>query len=248
MKRIASHRNSEAAHRRRLHMETTNVNRRFAVRPLALALSMVLGAAGSAANAGDLKPDSLLAVDMNRSAVINNIVQTWQGQLSAENEQVLREALAKMRADRLLAAALAPSLDSLQAIMSSEESCGAACIAAKHHAGDADGHRSRLQPCGAVPDLRHPRLARRLGTAAGRRIAQFRHDYAADRSRRHRRLRSAVRCRGGRAANGRVDAACTRIHRRWSGGCRQLSERPGAVSAGPAIQHIGDAAAECREW
>ncbi len=96
------------------------MKKRFAMRPLALAL--MLGAAGSMANAGDLKPDSLLAVDMNRSAVINNIVQTWQGQLTPENEKVLREALAKMRADRLLAAALAPSLDSLQAIMGSEDS------------------------------------------------------------------------------------------------------------------------------
>jgi collagen triple helix repeat protein len=120
MGRDSAHERFEAAPCRFLPQELTNMERQFAMRPLALAL--MLCAASSAAYGGDLKPDSLLAVDMNRSAVINNIVQTWQGQLTPENEKALRNALAKMRADRLLAAALAPSLDSVHTIMKSEES------------------------------------------------------------------------------------------------------------------------------
>ena len=58
---------------------------------------------------------------MNRPAMIERVVATWQGKLSIEQEELVRSALAKMRADRLLAASLAPSLDGLLSVIQSEE-------------------------------------------------------------------------------------------------------------------------------
>lgn len=65
-------------------------------------------------------PSSLLAVDQNRVSIVEGIVGTWKPSLSAaygsaapEKEAQLREALMRLRADRLLSASLVGSLDGL---------------------------------------------------------------------------------------------------------------------------------------
>ena len=76
---------------------------------LALALPSGIAAAGPA-----VKPDTLLAVDSNRSTVIDGIVASWGSQLEKSGAGVtssdLRTMLQGLRADKLLAASLAGSL------------------------------------------------------------------------------------------------------------------------------------------
>jgi hypothetical protein len=102
----------------------------------------------SLAATSDLRADALLAIDMNRSAMIERVVATWQGKLSIEQEALVRTALAMMRADRLLAASLAPSLDGLLSVIQSEEqgSLAAKTITSKL-AGDADLGYTPVAPC-----------------------------------------------------------------------------------------------------
>ena len=102
----------------------------------------------SLAATSDLRADALLAIDMNRPAMIERVVATWQGGLSTEQEALVRTALAKMRADRLLAASLAPSLDGLLSVIQSEEqgSLAAKSITPKL-AGDADLGYTPVAPC-----------------------------------------------------------------------------------------------------
>ncbi|MEP7276815.1 MAG: hypothetical protein ABI812_10700, partial [Betaproteobacteria bacterium] len=89
------------------------------VRAVALAIAFPIGAAWAAPT---FKPDSLLAVDMNRSAIIDGVVANWQSNMTGLQEKVLRETLAKMRADGLMAASLAPSFDGLLAVMKTSQS------------------------------------------------------------------------------------------------------------------------------
>ncbi len=88
-------------------------------------LSLVLGLIGvvsidsALAQAQKATPDPLLAVDQNRTTVIDRIVSDWGDNLAVEagvNQAQLREMLFAMRADQLLAASLVGSLDGLKAI------------------------------------------------------------------------------------------------------------------------------------
>lgn len=65
-------------------------------------------------------PSTLLAIDQNRISIVEGIVGNWRESLSnawgaatAEKESELRSALVRLRADRLLAASLAGTLDGL---------------------------------------------------------------------------------------------------------------------------------------
>jgi len=90
------------------------------VRAVALALALPIGAAW-AAPTPRIKPDSMLMVDMNRGAIIDGIVGSWHTNLDATQEKVLRETLAKMRADRLMAASMAPSFEGLLTVLKSAD-------------------------------------------------------------------------------------------------------------------------------
>ena len=85
------------------------------VQAVALALALPIGTAYAGA-ASNVKPDSLLAVDMNRATVIEGIVYTWGPALQQSggvSSDALREMLQKLRADHLLAASVAGSLTGL---------------------------------------------------------------------------------------------------------------------------------------
>ncbi len=74
------------------------------------------------ANAIDrVVPSALLTIDQNRSTVIERIVAEWGDRLAASNAAIgaeqLREILAGLRADALLAASLAGSLDGLRDVV-----------------------------------------------------------------------------------------------------------------------------------
>jgi hypothetical protein len=90
---------------------------------LALAFPAGLALAGPATHA---RPDTLLAIDMNRAAVIDGVVGNWHSQLTSVQEKVLRDTLATLRADRLMAASLAPSFDGLLAVLKSVDQISAA--------------------------------------------------------------------------------------------------------------------------
>ena len=73
-----------------------------------------------------------LAVDRNRSAVIEQIVTQFRGGFARGQEQVVRETLSTLRADHLLAASLAPNLDGLIAAMKAADTgVGATPVAPK---------------------------------------------------------------------------------------------------------------------
>lgn len=101
---------------------------------LFFAISMAL--AGTA-HAGDLRADPLLAVDMNRTAIINQIVAGWAGTLSSAQEKALRETLHALRADRLLAVSAAPSIEGLLGSLNGGD-----------QASVVGGHRTNLKGLG----------------------------------------------------------------------------------------------------
>ena len=96
------------------------MRQKLLVQAVALALALPAGIA-VAGNVSVMKADSLLAIDMNRPAVIEGVIANWKSKLTAEQEAVIRATLAKLRADRLMAASLAPSFEGLLAVLKSAE-------------------------------------------------------------------------------------------------------------------------------
>lgn len=86
--------------------------RRMARRAMVLAACMVW-CAGAAAQSS---PDALLSIDRNRATVIERIVAEWGDSAGIERGQ-LRQLLERMRADQLLAASLAGSVEGLRGVM-----------------------------------------------------------------------------------------------------------------------------------
>ena len=91
-------------------------NRKLLVQAIAIAIA---GWAGTSTSApAPIKPDGLLAVDLNRSTIIDGVVSTWGTQLeksgAALTSDQLRSMLEKLRADQLLAASVAGSLSGLR--------------------------------------------------------------------------------------------------------------------------------------
>ncbi len=132
---------------------------------LAISLAFAGNISGAAmARSGDLRADPLLAIDMNRAAVIDQVIAGWRGKLAPEQEKTIREALSALRADRLLAASVAPSVDGLLSVLKSAETTSVAAGAKVQvkALGDLDLAYTPVTPCRIV-DTRQ--VARRL--AAG---------------------------------------------------------------------------------
>jgi hypothetical protein len=125
---------------------------------LYFAVSMAL--AGTA-QAGDLRADPLLAVDMNRAAIVDRIVADWAGALSPAQEESLRGTLHALRADRLLAVSAAPSIEGLLGSLNGVDR--ASVVAGRKTnlkgLGDLDLAYTPVTPCRIV-DTRN--VARRL--------------------------------------------------------------------------------------
>jgi hypothetical protein len=72
-------------------------------------------------SAFDVKPDSLLSVDQNRSTVVDRVHAAWGDALEKSNggisKEQLREMLMGLRADHLLAASLSGSLEGLRDVL-----------------------------------------------------------------------------------------------------------------------------------
>lgn len=131
-----------------------------------VAVSMALAGIAAAVNAAppEAKADPMLAVDLNRAAVIDQVVAGWRGTLTSDYEKVLRQTLWSLRADRLAAVAMAPSIEGLTSVL---QSVDRAAAAAGHKVnlkglGDLDLAYTPVTPCRIV-DTRP--VARRL--AAG---------------------------------------------------------------------------------
>src|SRR5215831_4919539 len=66
-------------------------------------------------------PSPLLAIDQNRTTVVERIVGQWGDSLAASNAGIgaaeLRQMLSAMRSDQLLAASLAGNLDGLRNVL-----------------------------------------------------------------------------------------------------------------------------------
>ena len=132
---------------------------------LAISLALAGNVSGAAmTRTGDLRADPLLAIDMNRTAVIDQVIAGWRGKLAPEQEKAVREALSALRADRLLAASVAPSVDGLLSVLKSAEttSVAAGSKVQLKGLGDLDLAYTPVTPCRIV-DTRQ--VARRL--AAG---------------------------------------------------------------------------------
>ena len=96
--------------------------------------------------------------------VIDQVIAGWRGKLAPEQEKAVREALSALRADRLLAASVAPSVEGLLSVLKSAETTSAAAGAKVQlkDLGDLDLAYTPVTPCRIV-DTRQ--VARRL--AAG---------------------------------------------------------------------------------
>ena len=85
----------------------------------AVALSAALGSA--AAEPPSIRPDPLFAVDQNRATVVNRVVEAWGEALARSSAGItrdqLREMLEALRADHLMAASLAGSLEGLRDVL-----------------------------------------------------------------------------------------------------------------------------------
>jgi len=122
-----------------------------------LFLAISLAFAGSvtglaAAQSGDFRADPLLAIDMNRAAVVDQVIAGWRGKLSPEQEKTVRDALWALRADRLLAASVAPSIDGLLSVLKSAERTAAVAGSKVQlkDLGDLDLAYTPVTPCRIV--------------------------------------------------------------------------------------------------
>jgi Chaperone of endosialidase len=76
----------------------------------------------SSGHAQATKPDALLQIDMNRSAVIERIVEGWKGEIPAAQLTSFRNKLNALRADQLLVANLSGSFDGVLEVLSASDS------------------------------------------------------------------------------------------------------------------------------
>src|SRR5207248_11332759 len=134
-----------------------------------LALAMPAGIA-VADSAVKFKPDTLLAVDGNRSTVIDGIVANWGAELEKSGAGVskadLKTMLESLRADKLLAASLAGSLSGLRDVLSNSLPAKASEKVPAKALGDTTNDvvytpavpRPLAQPPNALPPVyHHPR-------------------------------------------------------------------------------------------
>lgn len=123
-----------------------------------LAAAMALSTAAASAEA-DVRPDSMLAVDTHRQAIVEKTIAAWPGGVSGEQAEALRRTLWALRADRLLAASLTPGMPGLLDVTAAADRNDEA--AASHRAstkalGDfgADLTYTPLTPC-RIADTRN---------------------------------------------------------------------------------------------
>ena len=77
----------------------------------------------------EVRPDPMLSIDHNRPVVTERIVESFRPAFGPGQEATVRTALAGMRADHLLAASLAPSLDGLLAVLKSADAATSVVLA-----------------------------------------------------------------------------------------------------------------------
>jgi hypothetical protein len=117
---------------------------RAGTRPVVLTLCLAALGVGSALaqTAVHASPDALLAVDQNRATVIERIVADWGAALAQSNAGIdagqLRHLLQGMRADYLLAASLAGSVDGLRQVIAGTLPSGKAGVGNKILGDTAD--------------------------------------------------------------------------------------------------------------
>ena len=122
----------------------------------------VLLAAAALAHAAPPKTnaDPLLAIDMNRSAIIADIVKGFESQATSPGATRLRAKLENLRADRLLAASLASSRTSLDAILVESETPQSATFASVREKALGDANRdlvyTPIVPCPIVNTFTSP--------------------------------------------------------------------------------------------
>jgi Chaperone of endosialidase len=88
------------------------------------AVSATTQAVGTTASRGvpfATKPDALLQIDMNRSSVVEKIVDTWKGEIPAAQIDSFRSKLSALRADQLLAANVSGSFDGVLEVVNRQE-------------------------------------------------------------------------------------------------------------------------------
>jgi hypothetical protein len=119
-----------------------------------IVLAILAGAA--AAEPPGVKPDPLFAIDQNRATVVNRVVETWGEPLARSSAGVtpeqLRQMLEALRADHLMAASLAGSLEGLRDVLA-RSMAGTTPVAAGRVRGkalgdlDADLSYTPVVPC-----------------------------------------------------------------------------------------------------
>ena len=114
---------------------TTN-RARFGMLGLAAITGMAWG------DPATFKPDPLLAIDQNRATVVNRVVESWAEPLARSTagltREQLREMLVALRADHLMAASLAGSLEGLRDVLA-RSMVGESSVAAGRARGKALG-------------------------------------------------------------------------------------------------------------
>jgi hypothetical protein len=76
-------------------------------------------------NAAPTKPDALLQIDLNRAAVVERIVNSWNKELQVEQRESFKAKLNNLRADQLLAANISGTFDGVLEVMQSQEKAAA---------------------------------------------------------------------------------------------------------------------------
>ncbi len=129
-------------------------------KPLAsfgIVATMVFGSIGAnagpeslASNALSIKPDALLQIDLNRTAVVERIVESWKGEIPAAQIGAFRGKLMGLRADHLLAANLSGSFDSVLETLQQHETASKPSMS---NLLDAVGSRNVLDTAKAVGEV-----------------------------------------------------------------------------------------------
>jgi hypothetical protein len=83
-----------------------------------------------------MRADPLVSVDINRAEIVGRIMAKWRGAYAADLSQGMKEKLAGLRADQLLAASLAGRFDDVLAILSERDKNIAARSISAARSGD----------------------------------------------------------------------------------------------------------------
>jgi hypothetical protein len=115
---------------------------------LLLVMSSSLCAMVAYAQTLQTRPDALLQIDLNRAAVVERIMTSWNAEFPAGKAEAFKQKLMALRSDQLLAANVSGSFDGVLEVMDSAEKAAAFLNKTDLQAASEQGSADRAKAVG----------------------------------------------------------------------------------------------------